>query len=58
MDDFWQGMKYDYPQCCVDFFVNVWPDMDHYNWWNTYEGEEYILCPECIIKNMSYRIPR
>jgi len=59
-DDFWDGIKYDYPLCCVDFFINFWNYVrsnhimfhgrpECYDWGY---GVGYVQCPECRINSV------
>ena len=60
--DFWHGVTDKYPQCCVDYYVNVYSkgknlerrhigniDMDKIQTGNR------IMCPDCIMKSLRKR---
>ena len=58
-DDFWRGIKFGYPLCCIDFFINFWCPVrsahimfhgrpECYDW----QCDGYVQCPECIIKRL------
>ncbi len=62
-DDFWRGIKFGYPLCCIIFYCDYWHEkalrkikMFHgrpevYDW-ETKKKVGHIQCPECIIKNV------
>ena len=56
-NDFWRGIRFGYPTCCIDFFINFWKPVrskhlilhlpECYDWKS---GLGYIQCPECIVE--------
>lgn len=60
-DDFWRGIRFGYPLCCIDFFINFWcvvrskHIMFHgrpecYDWDGGDVG--YVQCPDCRIRGI------
>lgn len=59
-DDFWRGIVFGYPLCCIDFYINFWNPVrskhfmfhgrpECYDWKN---GAGYVQCPECVIRGL------
>jgi len=50
---FWNGVKDDFNQCCIFWFMMPWMNLDkdvRRNWTST--GEGYIPCPDCLVRHM------
>ena len=57
-DWIFQGIRFDFPFCCIFFFCNVWNNdfkkkIGNENMWGWSKPEGRIFCPDCIAKRLA-----